>query len=485
MNEEKDREEPRAEEELEELEPEPLSDGSPTNPTEVVYDANQAMLVVRSARITVVSGPDQGAACTIAGNRVRIGTADNNNLTLSDPRVSRHHLELQVQDRGYLVTDLQSTNGSFYRGARVKEVLLELGAEIRIGSSVLRLDRAEEQSRAVSAQQRFGSLIGTSRAMQQVFGLLAAVSPTDATVLILGETGTGKELVAEEIHRSSPRHERPFSVVDCGALPASLIESELFGHIKGAFTGAISDREGVFERTPGGTVFLDEISELPLELQTRLLRVLDRRTVTRIGTNTPRKVDVRLVAATNRDLAQEVKEGRFRQDLYYRLAVVRILLPPLRERKEDIALLARAFLERAGCGDPDQILTENVIHDLRTRKWSGNVRELRNVMERLQVLTDGSDLMEDGPSAQLQVAAGDAPAFDLSALEKILPAPFLDQSYKTAKELLLRQFEALYIRRLAERHGDNISRMARDAGVDRHVIRKLLAKHGLAAGAGD
>jgi DNA-binding NtrC family response regulator len=471
--------------EIEEPELEPESDGSATNPTEVVYERDQPVLVLRSARISVVSGPDQGAACTITTSRIRIGTADDNGLTLSDPRVSRHHLELQVQDRGYLVTDLQSTNGTFYRGARIKEVLLELGAEIRVGSSVLRLDRAEEQSRAVNEQQRFGSLIGTSRGMQQVFGLLAAVSPTDATVLILGETGTGKELVAEEIHRSSPRHERPFSVVDCGALPASLIESELFGHIKGAFTGAISDREGIFERTPGGTVFLDEISELPIELQTRLLRVLDRRTVTRVGTNTPRKVDVRLVAATNRDLAQEVKEGRFRQDLYYRLAVVRILLPPLRDRKEDIPLLARCFLERAGCGDPDAILSENVIHDLRARKWSGNVRELRNVMDRLQVLTDGSDLMEDGPSAQLQVAAGEGTAFDLSALDQILPAPFLDQSYKTAKELLLRQFEGLYIRRLAERHGDNISRMARDAGVDRHVIRKLLVKHGLSAGSGD
>jgi DNA-binding NtrC family response regulator len=446
--------------------------------TEVVYERDRPLLVLRSVRLRVASGPDEGAACVLAKERVRVGTADDNDLVLADPRVSRHHVEVELLERGCRVRDLQSTNGTFYRGARVQEALLEPGAEIRIGSSVLRLERAQEQH-AVAEQQKFGSLIGTSRAMQQVFGLLAAVAPTDATVLILGETGTGKELVAEEIHLSSPRRDAPFNVVDCGALPASLIESELFGHVKGAFTGAISDREGIFERTPGGTVFLDEISELPLELQTRLLRVLDRRTVTRVGTNTPLAVDVRLVAATNRDLGQEVKEGRFRQDLYYRLAVVRITLPSLRERREDIPLLARYFLERAGCGAPDAVLSEEVLRDLAARKWSGNVRELRNVMERLVVLADGSHLMEDGPSLQLRVGeSAETRAFDLGGLRAVLPPEFFDQSYKLAKEQLLREFEALYIARLADRHGDNISRMARDAGVDRHIIRKLLAKHG-------
>jgi len=428
--------------------------------------------------VRVVAGPDQGATCTMR-TRLRVGTDVDNNLVLTDPRVSRHHLELEIDGGGYLVRDLGSTNGTYYRGAQVGEVMVEQGAEIRVGSSVLRLERSREQPMVVADEQRFGTLVGTSKPMQQVFGLLEAVAPTEATVLILGDTGTGKELVAEELHRNSPRCNGPFSVVDCGALPASLIESELFGHVAGAFTGAIRDREGVFERTPKGTVFLDEISELPLELQTRLLRVLDRKTITRLGRDTPTSVDVRLVAAANRDLAREVKEGRFRQDLYYRLAVVRINLPPLRDRVEDIPLLARYFLWKAGCGAPDRILTPEVERDLRAKPWSGNVRELRNVMERLMVLADSSDLLVDDTTVlqgpQGQPVEGDQ--LDRAALERALPEAYLELDYKTAKGQLLGHFEAIYIERLARRHQGNISRIARDAGVDRHVVRKLLDRH--------
>ena len=459
------------------------------SPTEIVYEEHHPVLVLRAVVVRVASGPDRGATCTLAINRVRVGTAGDNALRLTDPRVSRHHLEFQIHDRGYLVRDLQSTNGTFFRGARVGEVLVEQGAEVRLGNTVLRLERSAEQSEIIGEQQKFGSLVGTSAAMQQVYGLLSAVAPTDATVLVLGDTGTGKELVAEEIHRNSPRRDRIFSVLDCGAIPASLIESELFGHIQGAFTGALEDREGIFERTRGGTVFLDEVGELPLELQTRLLRVLDRRMVTRLGSDLPRKVDIRLVAATNRDLARMVKEGRFRQDLYYRLAVVRILLPALRDRPEDILLLARYFLWQAGCGDPDRVLTEQLLADLMARQWSGNVRELRNVIERKIVLSDGVDLGfdwpegrivnqedEQAPSAVADVSRRGAPA-DLDAF---VPADLLDLRYKEAKEQLLHRFEALYMARLFERHGANISRIARDAGVDRHLVRKLLRKHGIA-----
>jgi DNA-binding NtrC family response regulator len=433
------------------------------------------------ALVRVVAGPDQGATCTMRV-RMRVGTAVDNNLVLTDPRVSRNHLEIESEEGGYRVRDLGSTNGTYYRGARVGEVLVEQGAEIRVGSTVLRVERSRDHAEVITDEQRFGSLVGVSKAMQQVFGLLEAVAPTEATALILGETGTGKELVAEELHRNSQRRDGPFSVVDCGALPASLIESELFGHLTGAFTGAIRDREGVFERTPGGTVFLDEISELPLELQTRLLRVLDKRTVTRLGSDRPTDVDVRLVAATNRNLAREVKEGRFRQDLYYRLAVVRIVVPALRERREDIPLLARFFLWKAGCDDPSRVLTPEVERDLADRSWSGNVRELRNVMERLMVLTDSSDLLRDDGIPDLgrqEPASDDDPdQLERRTLEQLLPDGFLDLDYKTAKAQLLSHFEAVYILRLADRHAGNISRIARDAGVDRHVVRKLLEKHG-------
>jgi DNA-binding NtrC family response regulator len=452
------------------------------SPTEILYERQQPILVLRSAVLRVTVGADAGASCALSCSRVVVGSAEDNDLKLSDPKVSRHHLEFQVRDRGFLLRDLQSTNGTFYRGARVSEALVGQGAEVRLGSTVLRLERGPETSEVVGCKRQFGSLIGSSQAMQQVYGLLAAVAPTDTTVLIEGETGTGKELVAEELHRHSPRRERPFDVVDCGGLPGELIESELLGHERGAFTGAVADREGVFERARGGTVFLDEIGELPLALQSRLLGVLERRTIRRVGGNLPRKVDFRLVAATNRDLHREVREGRFRQDLYYRLAVVRVVVPPLRERAEDIPPLARHFLWQAGCADAESVLTAELLRVLRSRSWPGNVRELRNVIERATILVDGSDLVGDAPLIELKPSSpresAAAPAVDAPPA-LTFPPSYLEMDYKAVKELLLDQFEAQYLGRLVGMHGTNISYIARDAGVDRHLIRKLLRKHDL------
>jgi DNA-binding NtrC family response regulator len=451
------------------------------SPTEILYEQKQPVLVLRSARVRVSAGADAGASCELSRNRVVVGTADDNDLQLSDPKVSRHHLELQVQDRGYLLRDLQSTNGTFYRGARVSEALIGQGAEVRLGSTVLRLERGRETSEVVGTKRQFGSLIGSSQAMQQVYGLLAAVAPTDASVLIEGETGTGKELVAEELHRHSPRRDRPFNVVDCGSLPRELIESELFGHERGAFTGAVSDREGVFERARGGRVFLDEIGELPFALQSNLLGVLERRTIKRVGGDLPRKVDFRLIAATSRDLQREVAEGRFRQDLYYRLAVVRVVVPPLRERSEDIPPLARHFLWQAGCVDVESVLTPELRRVLSSRSWPGNVRELRNVIERATILVDGSDLLDEAPP--VAPPAPPAPARTAATADGLpaltFPPPYLEADYKAVKEVLLEQFERQYLERLVAIHGTNISYIARDAGVDRHLIRKLLRKHGL------
>ena len=452
-------------------------------PTEIIYEQRQPILVLRSAVLRVVAGPDVDASCKLSLNRVGVGTARDNALQLSDPKVSSHHLEFHVQDQGYLLRDLQSTNGTYFRGARVSEALVGMASEVRIGDTVLRLDRGEETSEVVRSNRQFGSLIGSSRAMQQVYGILAAVAPTDATVLIEGETGTGKELVAEELHRHSPRRKRLFTVVDCGAQSQELIASELFGHEHGAFTGAVSHREGVFERARGGTVFLDEIGELPLALQSHLLGVLERRVIKRVGGNVTRKVDFRLVAATNRDLAQEVREGSFRQDLYYRLAVVRLAIPPLRERPEDIAPLARFFLTQAGCIDVDATLTHELLHVLCSRTWPGNVRELRNVIEQAMILVDGSDLLNDAPldGGDGGPQAGAAPRADEPPL-LTFPPGYLKMDYKSVKELILTQFEREYLDRLVALHGSNISHIAQDAGVDRHLVRKLLRKHGLNKG---
>jgi DNA-binding NtrC family response regulator len=453
------------------------------NPTQVVYQKRRPVLVLRSANLRVIAGPDRGAGCPMTLERVRVGTAEDNALVLSDPQVSRYHLEFRVQDRGYLVCDLQSTNGTFYRGVRIREAELGFGAELRLGGTVLSVEPGSISSEEVLDPQGFGRLIGRAESMQRVAGVLAAVAPTDTTVLIEGETGTGKELVAQQIHQRSPRADRMFAVVDCGALPGGLIESELFGHERGAFTGAEREREGVFERCRGGTVFLDEVGELPLQLQTRLLRVLDQRTVRRVGGDHQRPVDVRLVAATNRNLSEEVGAGRFRGDLFYRLAVVRIVLPPLRERREDIPALARHFLAQAGCFDPEAVLTPEVLEALASRRWPGNVRELRNALERAVVLSEGAEglLQEDQPIEPATPPAGSQAPFEASPpaggwLGHALPAALFRLPYKELKNMLVEELQNLYIGRLLQRHGKNISRIAEEAQVDRHLVRRVLQR---------
>ena len=450
--------------------------------TEVVYDEQSPVLVLRTALLRVVSGPDEGLSCELRSGRVLIGSGADSALQLHDSAVSRHHLEVRVLDRGYLVRDLQSTNGTFFRGARIGDLLVGLGSEFRVGQNLLRIEKGAECSGVVAIQQRFGSLIGTSKAMQKVYGLLAALAPSDVTVLLHGETGSGKDLAAEELHRQSARHRNSFGVLDCSMLPDQLAESELFGHERGAFTGAERSRQGVFERHHRGTVFIDEIGELPAMLQAKLLRVIDRRTVRRVGGDLPRPVDVRLVAATHRDLLGEVRAGRFREDLYYRLAVVKVELPPLRERKEDIAALARHFLRQTGCGDPDSVLSPALLGVLESRRWPGNVRELRNVIERAAILnqssaealsltsTPGAAPRAKGSTAAAAVEEPQAQRFDerLFALE-----------FKEAKAQLVEGFERQYCMRLVQRHGDNISAIARSANLARFMVRRLLDKYGL------
>jgi transcriptional regulator with GAF, ATPase, and Fis domain len=307
-------------------------------------------------------------------------------------------------------------------------------------------------------------MLGRSVAMRRVFAVLERISPTDTTVLIDGETGTGKELVAEAIHEESQRSGGPFVVFDCSAVSATLIESELFGHVRGSFTGAVGDRPGAFEAADGGTLFLDEIGELPLDLQPKLLRALERREVRRVGSNVARRVDVRIVAATNRNLAREVERGKFREDLYYRLAVIPVSLPPLRERLDDISLLVRHFEEqlRARSGSPSP-LPDEIVAGLAARSWPGNVRELRNAVAR--ALSLGSAGAAGGPAAP-QAAVGEGPVD-------------LNEPLLAGRERVADVYERTYIEAALKQTGGNVSRAAELAQVNRKFIQRAMKRFGL------
>ncbi|MEL6188252.1 MAG: sigma-54 dependent transcriptional regulator, partial [Myxococcota bacterium] len=328
---------------------------------------------------------------------------------------------------------------------------------------------AESNPLPPSEAQAFGPLLGRSRKMWEVFSVLERAAQSEATLLVTGETGTGKEVAAEAVHQNSRRARGPFVVVDCASIPANLIESELFGHVRGAYTNAVSDRTGAFEAAQGGTIFLDELGELPSSLQPRLLRVLETRRVKRIGENTQRPVDVRVIAATNRNLEDEVRARRFRSDLYFRLAVIRVELPPLRDRRDDIPLLAKNFLdrfrERHGSAHFD--LTPEVRAALSSYGWPGNVRELRNVIEQAASMSSqGLDLALELRSKPARSPAEAGPSF----------SPFLDLPYKEARRAALEAFEIAYAQRAVEKAGGNVTKAAEMAEVHRNVLHRILAR---------
>jgi transcriptional regulator with PAS, ATPase and Fis domain len=342
--------------------------------------ALQGSLKLASVELVVVDGPDRGKKLIVAEATATVGTAPSAQLRLTDPTVSRLHCEVQLRSEGVRLVDAGSTNGTFVDGVHVKEAFLRSGSTVRLGDSALRVELGSEPFRLpLSRHESFGPLLGGSVEMRRLYAILERVAPTDATVLVQGETGTGKEVVARAIHDASARAKAPFVAVDAGAIADNLIESELFGHVRGAFSGALSDREGLFEEADGGTLFLDEIGELPLSLQPKLLRALEARQIRPVGSNSMRSIDVRVVAATHRPLAQAVNVGTFREDLYYRLAVVEVALPPLRARREDIPMLAQHFLKRYAGSDE---LPPDLLETLLTRSWPGNVRELRNFIEQ-------------------------------------------------------------------------------------------------------
>jgi DNA-binding NtrC family response regulator len=411
-------------------------------------------------RIAVVAGPDHGLETVGDRPVLRIGTRAESDVVLTDRTVSRAHCELAVTGDRIRVRDLGSANGTFFEGARVRDVDVSPGAMLRLGETTIRVTTAEETVQVpLSDRDRFGALLGASPRMREAFAILERVAPTDTTVLVTGESGTGKELAAEGLHAESPRADRPFVVFDCGAVPHDLAESALFGHVRGAFTGAVADRPGVFEEADGGTLFLDEIGELPLDLQPKLLRALEKREIRRVGASTARAVDVRIVAATNRSLESEVNAGRFREDLFYRLAVVQVTLPPLRARTEDLPMLVSHFLARfAPPGSKPPSPSPDALAVLAARPWPGNVRELRNVVERAVSLTG-------------QGAFGIAPA---GAAAPLPTGETLDLPFEEA----LDRFQRRYFDEALRKSGGNISAAARDAGVNRKLLQRLLKRWG-------
>ena len=435
---------------------------------------------IRRGRITCVTGSAPGQSWLVDRDIIRIGAQPDNDIVLADKTVSRRHAEVVRVRDGVILRDVGSTNGTHVGAVKVREVYLAPDTRFRVGQTELVFSPEDEVIDILpSHADRFEEMVGASMAMREVFGILEKVAATDLTVLVSGETGTGKELACRAVHNRSTRNKGPFVVFDCGAATESLIESELFGHERGAFTGAIQSRPGVFELAHGGTVFLDEVGELPLDLQPKLLRVLEQREVRRVGSGRVRHVDVRVVTATNRLLRDEVAEGRFREDLYYRLAVVEIRLPALRERVEDIPLLLEHVLHRARHNRGITGVSKQVLQLFESYRWPGNVRELSNVIERALPFSAGTTITMDSlPDSLRTGTARDRPS-TASLLELTDGSNPSDLPFKDAKDKLIEAFERQYLLDLIERHDGNVSRAARAAGMDRKSITRLMKKHSI------
>lgn len=401
--------------------------------------------------------------------RTVVGAAPDVGLVLGDPSVSRLHAELDPQDSGLWVKDLGSRNGTYVEGVRVQAACVPDGGKLRLGDSVLTVRYAETPTCVeLWPASAFGSLVGPSLSMRALFARLSRVAQSTASVLVEGETGTGKELAARAIHDASARAGGPFVIIDCGALPENLLEGELFGHARGAFTGAVEARAGAIEAADGGTVFLDEIGELPLAMQPKLLRVIESRTVRRLGETKYRPVDVRFVSATHRDLRTMANNRAFREDLYFRLAVLPVTLPPLRERPGDIVALIQHFLPKEVIGT----VTPELLRELVSRPWLGNVRELRNFLERALALGPREALAFVSLSAAPDGADADRRTVQLTPQVLALP-------YKEVRERVLNQIEREYVRELLVRHDRNVSEAADAAGLNRTYLHRLIKRHDL------
>jgi DNA-binding NtrC family response regulator len=441
-----------------------------------IHTVRQLIDTIAIPRLTLTIERERGAvvarSVVFDGDLCRIGTHSSNDLVLTDPAVSRFHCRLVREDGGWRVRDTGSLNGTRLDNVRIRDADLTAdGGVIALGDSIVRVRQAAAEREAlVPMIPSFGAITGTSVAMRKLFAMLEKVAQSDINVLIEGESGTGKELVATEIVQRGTRGDKPFVIVDCGAISPNLVESELFGHVRGAFTGADRDRVGAFEAADTGTVFLDEIGELPLELQPKLLRALEAREIRRVGETRARKVNVRVVSATNRDLEREVNKSRFREDLYFRLAVIQVHVPALRERLDDLAILVRHFLGQLGCPDEERLFQPAVLAEMAKHDWPGNVRELRNYVERTVVLQTAS------PTSRKSATSSPG----LSAQNVDIRVPF-----KIAKDSAVDTFERAYLGALLESCGGNMSKAARTAGMDRMYLHRLVQKHGLRGGGGN
>jgi DNA-binding NtrC family response regulator len=414
------------------------------------------------------------------GDLFRLGSHPSNELVIGDSLVSRFHCQLTRTESGWMISDTGSLNGTGVNGVRVREADLPLpGCRIQLGNSIVRVRELGIAALAeVPTSSSFGELHGESLVMRRLFGLLEKIAKSEATVLIEGESGTGKELAATELVRRGPRASRTFLVVDCGAISPTLIESELFGHTRGAFTGAERMRLGAFEAADGGTIVLDEIGELPLEMQPKLLRAIESKEIRRMGENTARRVDVRVIAATNRRLEREVNRGRFREDLFFRLSVVTVRVPPLRKRLEDLPLLVKALLASMKAERAEHLFTPAVLAEMAQHDWPGNVRELRNYVER-SIVFDVA-----GPASERRSAQSLLPPIGTSLPPSTgkHPSAAANLPFRLAKEHAIEEFERRYLAALLADAGGNVSRAARKAQMDRMYLHKLLQRYGLRAG---
>jgi transcriptional regulator with GAF, ATPase, and Fis domain len=443
--------------------------------TKIIRSGEQPTLLLIPKSKLIIQSPD-GAARDFVVDKgtISIGAADGSDLQLKDETVSRNHAEIMKTKEGYLIRDLGSTNGTFVGGLKVKEAYLVAGSIIKIGKTRIKFVPQDEQLEIYpSKKTSFGSIVGRSLEMRKIFGILEKVAPTNVTVIITGETGTGKEVIARALHQHSRRAKAPFIVFDCGAVAENLIESELFGHERGSFTGATTTRQGAFELADGGTIFLDEIGELNLELQPKLLRALESGEVKRVGADRSKKVDVRVVAATNRKLKEEVGKGRFREDLYFRLSVVQLHLPPLRKRTEDIPNLIKHFFEVAKKEAPEKEIegiNDEAMRLLSEYQWPGNVRELKNAIDRAFSFCDGNMVDVTHLPDYIQ---------ERSIVTQAHPAMDGGLPFKDAKEKWVESFEKDYLIEVLRRNNMNISKAAKQAGIDRKSVQRLLKKYGL------
>jgi transcriptional regulator with GAF, ATPase, and Fis domain len=398
------------------------------------------------------------------GTEIGFGTHPSNALVLDDCTVSRFHCVLARTDVGLVLRDLESRNGTFFNGVHIREAVIADRGRIRVGRSEVDLQPESDIDREVDGAG-FGEAIGESLAMRRLFRLLRCVAPSDATVLLQGETGTGKSLIARLIHDASARADQRMVVVDCATLPPTLMEAELFGHERGAFTNADVARTGAFEAADGGSLFLDEIGELPIDLQAKFLRAIEDQRIKRLGSHRETQVDVRLIAATNKDLRAEVDAGRFRSDLFFRLDVVRLTVPPLRERRDDIPRLVRHIVRNVHPHDQTFDISDEELEAMQHAPWPGNIRELKTSIERALVLQDRSLLF--GEPARANERADGLFVRDWSQGE----------SFRDAKHRVVQAFEERFLERLLAEAAGNVSRAARIAGMDRNYLRTLIARN--------